>query len=134
MTTCCWRQRMELPKPIAADSPRQCSGSGIAWAGICLRAFGSAALSRGECSLHFITRFFLCLKDSRTARMDLMRAIIRGASGTPYHDQLYVFDLQLPSDYPSSPPKVLHHRHIPGSSWNNVDIHKGNHPNSMLRS
>ncbi|MED6223157.1 hypothetical protein PIB30_071254 [Stylosanthes scabra] len=39
-------------------------------------------------------------------RIDLMRAVIIGAAGTPYHDGLFFFDIKLPSDYPNRPPKV----------------------------
>ncbi|XP_065860185.1 probable ubiquitin-conjugating enzyme E2 24 [Euphorbia lathyris] len=39
-------------------------------------------------------------------RIDLMRAAIVGAAGTPYHDGLYFFDIAFPSDYPSRPPRV----------------------------
>lgn len=42
-------------------------------------------------------------------RMDLMRSVIVGAKGTPYHDGLFFFDLYLPSEYPSSPPHVHYH-------------------------
>ncbi|TKY71699.1 ubiquitin-conjugating enzyme E2 24 [Spatholobus suberectus] len=37
-------------------------------------------------------------------RMDLMRAAIVGASGTPYHDGLFFFDIRFPPEYPSEPP------------------------------
>ncbi|KAH0934801.1 hypothetical protein HID58_011918, partial [Brassica napus] len=37
-------------------------------------------------------------------RMDLLRAVIAGAYGTPYQDGLFFFDFHLPSDYPSVPP------------------------------
>ena len=40
--------------------------------------------------------------------MDLLRAVILGAPGTPYHDGLFVFDLYLPPEYPHTPP-VWHH-------------------------
>jgi ubiquitin-protein ligase len=43
--------------------------------------------------------------------MDLLRAVIVGASGTPYHDGLFFFDIHLPADYPTVPPvsfKTLH--------------------------
>jgi hypothetical protein len=33
--------------------------------------------------------------------MDLMRAVIIGAEGTPYHDGLFFFDLYLPDDFPN---------------------------------
>ncbi|KAI3856406.1 hypothetical protein MKX03_034488 [Papaver bracteatum] len=39
-------------------------------------------------------------------RLDLLRAVIIGPTGTPYHDGLFFFDIQLPSNYPASPPKV----------------------------
>ncbi|GJM93586.1 hypothetical protein PR202_ga10152 [Eleusine coracana subsp. coracana] len=37
-------------------------------------------------------------------RMDLLRAVIIGPAGTPYHDGLFFFDVQFPSQYPSKPP------------------------------
>lgn len=43
------------------------------------------------------------------SRMDLMRAVIVGAQGTPYHDGLFFFDILFPSDYPSVPPHVHYH-------------------------
>ncbi|KAF7806823.1 putative ubiquitin-conjugating enzyme E2 38 [Senna tora] len=42
-------------------------------------------------------------------RIDLLRAAIIGAAGTPYHDGLFFFDIAFPPDYPSQPPKV-HYR------------------------
>ncbi|KAK3165062.1 hypothetical protein QOZ80_1AG0028480 [Eleusine coracana subsp. coracana] len=39
-------------------------------------------------------------------RMDLLRAVIIGPAGTPYHDGLFFFDVQFPSQYPSKPPLV----------------------------
>jgi ubiquitin-conjugating enzyme E2 O len=39
-------------------------------------------------------------------RMDLLRAVIIGAPGTPYHDGLFFFDIFLPTDYPYEPPQV----------------------------
>jgi ubiquitin-conjugating enzyme E2 O len=39
-------------------------------------------------------------------RMDLLRALIAGPAGTPYEGVPFLFDLQLPADYPASPPKV----------------------------
>ncbi|KAL3505619.1 hypothetical protein ACH5RR_031001 [Cinchona calisaya] len=44
-------------------------------------------------------------------RIDLIRAVIIGASGTPYHDGLFFFDIVLPSDYPNHPPQVYYHSH-----------------------
>ncbi|XP_058754849.1 putative ubiquitin-conjugating enzyme E2 38 [Vicia villosa] len=43
------------------------------------------------------------------SRMDLMRAVIIGAEGTPYHDGLFFFDIFFPSSYPNVPPKVHYH-------------------------
>lgn len=37
-------------------------------------------------------------------RMDLMRAVIVGAYGTPYQDGLFFFDFHLPPEYPDVPP------------------------------
>lgn len=43
------------------------------------------------------------------SRMDLLRAAIVGAQGTPYHDGLFFFDVFFPSTYPSVPPQVHYH-------------------------
>ncbi|WJX73322.1 ubiquitin-conjugating enzyme [Trifolium repens] len=43
------------------------------------------------------------------SRMDLLRAVIIGAEGTPYHDGLFFFDVLFPSDYPNVLPKVHYH-------------------------
>ncbi|KAJ7948320.1 Ubiquitin-conjugating enzyme like [Quillaja saponaria] len=43
------------------------------------------------------------------ARMDLLRAVIIGPSGTPYHDGLFVFDCLFPSTYPDKPPMVYYY-------------------------
>ncbi|GER35902.1 ubiquitin-conjugating enzyme family protein [Striga asiatica] len=37
-------------------------------------------------------------------RMDLLRAVIVGAYGTPYQDGLFFFDFLLPQEYPDVPP------------------------------
>nr|XP_011461814.1 PREDICTED: probable ubiquitin-conjugating enzyme E2 26 isoform X1 [Fragaria vesca subsp. vesca] len=44
-------------------------------------------------------------------RMDLLRAVIVGAEGTPYHDGLFFFDVSFPSGYPKGPPHVYYHAH-----------------------
>ncbi|KAL3829325.1 hypothetical protein ACJIZ3_018127 [Penstemon smallii] len=44
-------------------------------------------------------------------RIDLLRAVIIGSPGTPYHDGLFFFDILLPYDYPEQPPKVYYHSH-----------------------
>ncbi|KAL7249571.1 hypothetical protein ACSBR1_011710 [Camellia fascicularis] len=43
------------------------------------------------------------------SRMDLLRAVIVGAEGTPYHDGLFFFDVFFPSGYPNVPPLVYYH-------------------------
>uniref|UniRef100_A0A0D9WCY7 UBC core domain-containing protein n=1 Tax=Leersia perrieri TaxID=77586 RepID=A0A0D9WCY7_9ORYZ len=42
-------------------------------------------------------------------RMDLLRAAMVGADGTPYQDNLFLFDIHLPQSYPSTPPQVYYH-------------------------
>ena len=39
-------------------------------------------------------------------RMDLLRAVMVGASGTPYQDGLFFFDIHLPPSYPAVPPQI----------------------------
>ncbi|KAI3983513.1 hypothetical protein MKX01_038933 [Papaver californicum] len=41
--------------------------------------------------------------------IDLLRAVIVGPTGTPYHDGLFFFDIKFLSDYPNSPAKVHYH-------------------------
>ncbi|KAI3994804.1 hypothetical protein MKX01_037355 [Papaver californicum] len=41
-------------------------------------------------------------------RIDLLRAAIVGAPGTPYHDGLFFFDFYLPPEYPYEPPLVYY--------------------------
>ena len=36
--------------------------------------------------------------------MDLLRAVIVGADGTPYHDGLFFFDVYFTPSYPNTPP------------------------------
>ncbi|PON91166.1 Ubiquitin-fold modifier-conjugating enzyme [Trema orientale] len=62
-------------------------------------------------SLCIVFVFFLALRFSYTifvrvyeTRMDLLRAVIVGAEGTPYHDGLFFFDVFFPSNYPNVPP------------------------------
>ena len=44
-------------------------------------------------------------------RVDLMRAMITGPPGTPYQDAVFVFDLQLPPEFPQQPPSVHYLSH-----------------------
>lgn len=39
-------------------------------------------------------------------RMDLFSVLIKGPTGTPYEDGLFLFDVQLPAGYPNVPPLV----------------------------
>ncbi|WJX88178.1 ubiquitin-conjugating enzyme [Trifolium repens] len=43
------------------------------------------------------------------SRIDLLRAVIIGAEGTPYHDGLFFFDVLFPSGFPNVPPQVYYH-------------------------
>ncbi|KAM0014241.1 putative ubiquitin-conjugating enzyme E2, ubiquitin-conjugating enzyme/RWD [Helianthus debilis subsp. tardiflorus] len=43
------------------------------------------------------------------SRMDLLRAAIIGAKGTPYQDGLFFFDVYFPPAYPVKPPLVRYH-------------------------
>lgn len=57
----------------------------------------------------FVRLFLYCSLDTifvrvYESRMDLMRAVIIGAEGTPYHDGLFFFDIFFPSGYPNVPP------------------------------
>nr|CAB3267449.1 E2/E3 hybrid ubiquitin-protein ligase UBE2O-like [Phallusia mammillata] len=38
-------------------------------------------------------------------RMDLLSALFVGPENTPYEDGVFAFDIQLPGDYPASPPR-----------------------------
>lgn len=40
-------------------------------------------------------------------RMDLLRAVIMGPAGTPYHDGLFFFDIYFPPQYPHVPPVIF---------------------------
>ncbi|CAL9164948.1 putative ubiquitin-conjugating enzyme E2 38 isoform X1 [Musa acuminata AAA Group] len=42
-------------------------------------------------------------------RMDILRAVIVGPAGTPYHDGLFFFDFFFPPNYPRVPPLVHYH-------------------------
>ncbi|XP_038998588.1 putative ubiquitin-conjugating enzyme E2 38 [Hibiscus syriacus] len=43
------------------------------------------------------------------AKMGLLRAVIIGPAGTPYHDGLFVFDCFFPPKYPNVPPLVYYY-------------------------
>lgn len=47
------------------------------------------------------------------SRMDLLRAVIIGPAGTPYHDGLFFFDILFPPEYPRVPPvRVVISKHL----------------------
>ncbi|KAJ6395673.1 hypothetical protein OIU77_020849 [Salix suchowensis] len=48
-------------------------------------------------------------------QMDLLRATIIGAYGTPYQDGLFFFDFHLPPEYPDVPPSAYYH----SGGWRN---------------
>jgi ubiquitin-conjugating enzyme E2 O len=39
--------------------------------------------------------------------MDLLRVVIIGPAGTPYHDGLFFFDVYFPPAYPHVPPVYI---------------------------
>lgn len=41
-------------------------------------------------------------------RPDLMRAVLVGPEGTPYHHALFCFDIRFPSTYPTQPPDLFY--------------------------
>nr|XP_043639372.1 uncharacterized protein LOC122610445 [Erigeron canadensis] len=43
------------------------------------------------------------------SRIDLLRAVIVGPEGTPYHNALFFFDVCFPRNYPKTPPLVYYH-------------------------
>lgn len=45
--------------------------------------------------------------------MDLLRAVIVGAYGTPYQDGLFFFDFHLPPEYPDVPPVRVSLLYVP---------------------
>jgi hypothetical protein len=58
---------------------------------------------------NFFIFFLYCSSDTIfvrvfESRMDLLRAVIIGAEGTPYQDGLFFFDVSFPSGYPNVPP------------------------------
>ncbi|KAA8493125.1 putative ubiquitin-conjugating enzyme E2 24 [Porphyridium purpureum] len=44
-------------------------------------------------------------------RLDILRAAIVGPEDTPYEDVVFLFDILLPAEYPTAPPKVWFHSH-----------------------
>ncbi|KAM5573699.1 hypothetical protein ABKV19_013307 [Rosa sericea] len=46
---------------------------------------------------------YVCVYETR---IDLLKAVIFSAAGTPYHDALFFFDINFSSDYSTRPPNV----------------------------
>ena len=46
-----------------------------------------------------------------SARVDLLRVFITGPPGTPYQDAVFIFDVQLPPDFPQQPPLIYYLSH-----------------------
>ena len=57
---------------------------------------------------HNIECFVTSGNTAPAPRQDLLSVLIEGPARTPYEDGLFLFDVQLPNDYPSSPP-VFHY-------------------------
>jgi ubiquitin-protein ligase len=76
---------------------------------MCIDACGDMFLFISLNRSTFSLQYLRCSSDTiyvrvYEERMDLLRAVILGAPGTPYHDGLFVFDLFLPPEYPHTPP------------------------------
>ncbi|XP_039687106.1 putative ubiquitin-conjugating enzyme E2 38 [Medicago truncatula] len=74
-----------------------------------IKSHSSMAYNREEWKIlekHLPDTIFVRVCESR---MDLMRAVIIGAKGTPYHDSLFFFDVYFPPGYPNEPPQVHYH-------------------------
>ncbi|KAM0839045.1 hypothetical protein ACQ4PT_060574 [Festuca glaucescens] len=63
---------------------------------------GSSEITSSSCAETIYVRAF-------EDRMDLLRAVMVGASGTPYEDVIFFFDLYLPPSYPAVPLQVYYH-------------------------
>jgi len=67
-------------------------------------------------------------------RYDLLRVMIVGPQGTPYHDGLFFYDLQLPRDFPRTPPAVLDISSLKylavGLDWEEIMRRNGYPPNA----
>ena len=50
-------------------------------------------------------------------RMDILRAVIIGPPGTPYHDGLFFFDTYFPPNYPQTPPVCNSFYYTSSNQW-----------------
>ncbi|KAL6622688.1 hypothetical protein ACP70R_032567 [Stipagrostis hirtigluma subsp. patula] len=91
-----WAKRVQNEwKILDTNLPGQACGNTC-------EAYKHGGLSRVVRSGKRNTIFMRAFED----RMDLLRAVMVGASGTPYQDGLFFFDMQLPPSYPAVPPLV----------------------------
>ncbi|DBB18625.1 TPA: Baculoviral IAP repeat-containing protein 6 [Trebouxia sp. C0006] len=67
------------------------------------RVSGEHASLSGSLPLTWTSSIFLAADPSR---LDLLRALIIGPADTPYANGCFLFDIFLPSNYPSAPPSV----------------------------
>ena len=58
--------------------------------------------------IHYESSIFIRVDDSS---MSCMRALITGPDNTPYDSGCFIFDIYMPSDFPSVPPKVWFMNH-----------------------
>jgi len=67
----------------------------------CATGFSRNPLLLWDLILSWTDSIFVRVYESR---IDLLRAVIIGAEGTPYHDGLFFFDVFFPSGYSHVPP------------------------------
>ncbi|KAL4931154.1 ubiquitin-conjugating enzyme E2 [Aspergillus undulatus] len=58
------------------------------------------------------------------SRMDLLRVLIIGPENTPYEHAPFVFDFQLPSDFPNEPPLAFFHSWTVGRGAVNPNLYE----------
>ncbi|KAJ8607610.1 hypothetical protein CTAYLR_005764 [Chrysophaeum taylorii] len=76
-----------------------------------------ASRERRELPLSIVKRLWSQLKKipegiivrAFESRSDLLRVLIWGPDGTPYEKLPFIFDLQIPAEYPEEPPSVFYH-------------------------
>jgi len=56
-------------------------------------------------------------------QIDIMKVVIAGPGDTPYENGLYHFDMYIPSNYPSSPPKMNYLTHGSGQFYINPNLY-----------
>ena len=56
-----------------------------------------------HCAVEYVSVLLTCCTQSRPS---LLRAAVRGPTGTPYAHALFFFDIALPEQYPNAAPDV----------------------------